>query len=182
MRTGRRPKQQPARPHHLKRANFAFIDSQNLNLGIRELGWRLDHAKFRTYLTDKYQVGIAYLFLGFLPENQDLYRSLQQAGYVLIFKPTFKRTDGIVKGNVDAELVLQAMIDLEHYDQAVIVTSDGDFACLVVYLRQQQKLRTVLSPNRAKCSVLLRRAAQDTINYLNDLRGKLALSPTKKHR
>ena len=27
--------------------NYAFIDSQNLNLSIRALGWRLDFARFR---------------------------------------------------------------------------------------------------------------------------------------
>ena len=42
--------------------------------------------------------------------------------------------EGKPKGNVDAELVLQAMIDYQDYERAVIVTSDGDFACLVRYL------------------------------------------------
>jgi len=30
--------------------NFAFIDSQNLNLGIQSLGWKLDYRRFRIYL------------------------------------------------------------------------------------------------------------------------------------
>jgi len=34
--------------------NYAFIDSQNLNLSIREQGWVLDFKKFRIYLKDKY--------------------------------------------------------------------------------------------------------------------------------
>ncbi len=36
--------------------NFAFIDSQNLNLSIRALGWRLDFRRFRVYLKEKYEV------------------------------------------------------------------------------------------------------------------------------
>lgn len=32
--------------------NYAFIDSQNLNLAIRTLGWKLDFARFRTYLAE----------------------------------------------------------------------------------------------------------------------------------
>lgn len=47
---------------------------------------------------------------------------------------------GKPKGNVDAELVLQAMIDYRDYERAVIVTSDGDFACLVRYLYEEGKL------------------------------------------
>jgi hypothetical protein len=35
---------------------YAFIDSQNLNLGIKDLGWNLDFARFRVYLKDKYKV------------------------------------------------------------------------------------------------------------------------------
>ena len=43
--------------------NYAFIDSQNLNLGIQELGWFLDWRKFRVYLKEKYSVVKAYLFI-----------------------------------------------------------------------------------------------------------------------
>jgi hypothetical protein len=85
-----------------KENNFAFIDSQNLNLGIQELGWKLDYGKFRTYLKQKYGVKRAYLFLGYLPENQDMYTDLQQKGYVLVFKPILRNNDGTIKGNVDA--------------------------------------------------------------------------------
>lgn len=88
-----------------KHNNYAFIDSQNLNLSIRDQSWILNFRKFRIYLKDKYSVSKAFLFIGYVPENQDLYTNLQKAGYILIFKPTLKRPDGKVKGNVDAELV-----------------------------------------------------------------------------
>ncbi|MDP2790072.1 MAG: NYN domain-containing protein [bacterium] len=90
--------------------NFAFIDSQNVNLGIRELGWRLDFKRFRVYLKEKYDVERAYIFIGYMPENQKLYTRLQEFGYILIHKPILRYKDGTVKGNCDAELVLQAMI------------------------------------------------------------------------
>lgn len=97
--------------------------------------------RFRVYLHEKYGVATASLFIGYMPENQQLYSALQKCGYVLIFKPVLQRKDGKVKGNVDAALVLQAMIDYGIYDQAVIVTSDGDFHCLVKYLNEHNKLR-----------------------------------------
>ncbi len=71
-----------------KENNYAFIDSQNLNLGVRSQGWFLDFLKFRVYLAEKYGVKVAYLFIGYIQKNQDLYSSLQKCGYVLIFKPT----------------------------------------------------------------------------------------------
>jgi len=107
--------------------NYAFIDSQNLNLSIRQLGWVLDFAKFRVYLKDKLGVSKAFVFLGYVPQNQGLYTNLQKQGYILIFKPTLTLPSGKVKGNVDAELILHAMIEYDNYDKAVIVTGDGDF-------------------------------------------------------
>ena len=41
---------------------YAFIDSQNLNLGIRSLGWKLDFERFFVYLQDKYRVRKAFSF------------------------------------------------------------------------------------------------------------------------
>ena len=153
--------------------NFAFIDSQNVNLGVRGDGWKLDWKRFRVYLKEHYGVMRAYIFIGFLPENQALYNSLQRYGYILVFKPVTYRKDGKAKGNVDAELVLQVMIDYNEYERAVIVTSDGDFACLVKYLYDQQKLKRVLSPNIKGCSVLLKRAAREKIDFLENARAKL---------
>ena len=77
--------------------NYAFIDSQNLYKGIRDLGWQLDFKRFRVYLTHKYHVGKAFLFIGYLPQNTNLYRALQDYSYTLIFKPTIPDKDGKTK-------------------------------------------------------------------------------------
>lgn len=160
---------------------YAFIDSQNLNLGIKSLGWRLDFKRFRIYLKEKYNVSTAYLFIGFVLANQDLYSSLQKAGYILIFKPTLPDKDGHIKGNIDADLVLQAMIDYKHYGKAVIITSDGDFYSLIKYLYEHHKLQFVMSPYVKTCSVLLKRAAKEKIVFMNNLRKKLGYKK-KEHR
>ena len=156
-----------------KENNFAFIDSNNLYLGIQSLGWKLDFVRFRRYLKEKYNVRVAYLFIGYIQENQVLYSSLQKAGYVLIFKSVFSNINGDVKGNVDADLVLQTMIDYKNYDKAVIVTSDGDFYSLVKYLYENGKLKIVISPYTKTCSVLLKKSAKEKIVFMDNLRKKL---------
>ena len=108
-------------------SNYAFIDSQNLNLGIRSQGWKLDWRKFRQYLRNKYNVTKAFIFIGYKPGNEALYTRMQDMGYFLILKPTMELLDGTVKGNVDAELVLHAMIEFKNYQKAIIVSGDGDF-------------------------------------------------------
>jgi len=152
--------------------NSAFIDSQNLNLSIKEQGWQLDFKRFRVYLKDKYSVTKAFIFIGYVPTNESLYTSLQEYGYIIIFKPTLSLPDGRVKGNIDAELVLHAMIEYPNYDKAVIVTGDGDFYCLIEYLKKNNKLEKLIIPNKYKFSSLLRKFAKN-MAFMNDLRGKL---------
>jgi len=160
--------------------NYAFIDGQNLNLGIKDQGWKIDLKKFRVYLTEKFNVKRVYYFIGFIEGNNVLYKSLQEYGYLLIFKPTFQGRDGEVKGNCDAELVLQVMIDFNEYDKAVIVSGDGDFGCLVSYLIDKKKLGMVIAPDYKKCSWLLRKAAKNKyIMFLNGLKNKLAYKKKK---
>jgi hypothetical protein len=66
--------------------NFAFIDGQNLFLGLREIGLTLDYRRFRIYLRERFQVAEAYYFIGYIPAHEALYTSLQRAGFVLQFK------------------------------------------------------------------------------------------------
>ena len=127
---------------------YAFIDSQNLNLGVQSQGWKLDWRKFRQYLKNKYNVSEAYLFIGYKPGNEMLYTNLQKMGFLLILKPTMILPDKSVKGNVDAELVLHSMIQFPNYDKAIIVSGDGDFFCLVEYLESKNKLLHILTPNK----------------------------------
>jgi uncharacterized LabA/DUF88 family protein len=153
---------------------FAFIDSQNLNLGTLDIGWKLDFAKFRLYLRNKYNVQKAYLFIGYIEKNTNLYQKLQEFGYVLIFKPVLsvKKENGVIyKGNVDAELVLHTMIQKENFDKAIIVSGDGDFYCLVEYLYKEGLLCKVMTPN-SKFSSLLREFG-DYIVDITLLRDKL---------
>jgi uncharacterized LabA/DUF88 family protein len=153
--------------------HYAFIDSQNVNLATLDQGWKLDFARFRVYLKDKYNVSKALLFIGYIPANQPLYNYLQASGYIVIFKPTLLREGGEIKGNVDAELVLYSMIEYNNYDKAVIVTGDGDFYCLVDYLNKQGKLLRLLVPNVHKYSKLLKPFAPNKLDFMNNLRNKL---------
>ena len=159
--------------------NYAFIDSQNVNLAIRDLGWKLDYRKFRIYLKEKYQVTKAYIFIGYMPKNRSLYSSLEDRGYVLVFKPTLEFYGGKVKGNVDGELILQAAIEYNNYDKAVIISGDGDFYCIVDYLNKHNKLKRLIVPNSRKYSGLLKPFAIDKIEFMNQLKNRLEYKPSK---
>jgi len=146
----------------ISKSCYVFIDSQNLNLGIKSRGWNLDFRKFRIYLKNKYGVGRAYLFIGFIPGNEKLYSNLKRFGYILIFKPVLEYKEK-VKGNVDAELVLHCILEMRNYGKAIVVSGDGDFYCLVEYLESKRKLLKILVPTK-QYSSLLRRFNKD--NYI----------------
>ena len=151
---------------------YAFIDAQNLNLGTaRDVknaegkvlyhGKRLDFRKFRHYLREKYNVSQAYLFIGLVPGNTQLYEQLQRAGFTLIFKQVVQFRDSAgdikTKGNVDTDIVLYAAAKLfASFDQAVFVSGDGDFVSLYDYMQEHGKLQQIIVPNRYRYSRLLR--------------------------
>jgi len=156
--------------------NYIFIDAQNLNLGIINQGWKLDFKRFNIYLKDKYKAKIIFIFIGFVKENKKLYDFLKLAGYTIIFKPTIKHNnkDQMIhlKGNVDAELVLQSMIEYNNYCQAILISGDGDFYCLIKYLLGKQKLLKIIIPDCKSYSSLLKKFMAQ-ITFMNSLRQKL---------
>jgi uncharacterized LabA/DUF88 family protein len=156
--------------------NYAFIDGANLHGGIKSLGWRLDYKKFRVWLTEKYSVSTAYIFLGLIPKYNDMYTSLQEAGFTLAFKEVVYDENGKPKGNCDADLVVKVMQETfdKVFDKAIIVSSDGDYASLIKFLISKQKLEVILSPAKAKkCSILLKRTGA-RIAYIDDQKNLLS--------
>lgn len=190
--------QQPPRRHRQPKAkqpnNYAFIDSQNLNLGVQKVGWKMDWKRFRQWLADEYGVTHAYMFIGYMAENESLYELMHDHGYLVVLKPTLevkakpddetgKEADEqkpIVKGNIDADLVLYAMKEYRNYNKAVIVSGDGDFFGLVEYLAQQKKLLKLLTPNQRYSTLL--KEFESYIEGLDQHRNELAYHDRYFHK
>ncbi len=165
-----------------KKKVYAYIDAANLHKGVMSLGWELNYRRLRVWLKDKYDVSNAYLFIGFVAKNKNLYTYLQEAGFILVYKEVTYDGGGKVKGNCDALLVLKATSDYyeKHYDVAVIVSSDGDYAELVDFLKNKEALKMIVSPSN-KCSYLLRKQNIPLL-YLDTQRGKLEEKGTIKRK
>lgn len=175
-----------------KQGNYAFIDSQNLNLGIQKVGWKMDWRKFRIFLAEKYNVSRAYMFIGYMPENETLYEQMHSLGYSIVLKPTVEpqkdpnlpedqQDDAkrVVKGNIDADLVLFAMKEQNNYDKAVIVSGDGDFYSLCEFLINKQKLLKIMAPNWQYSTLL--KEFENYILRLDTLRSELSYRHKKRH-
>src|SRR3989338_2356877 len=140
--------------------NFAYIDGANLNSALKELKWALDYKRLKVWLSEKYGVGRAYIFIGLIPKYKNLYTYLQESGFTLVFKEVVYDGTGKPKGNCDADLVLQAARDTyeNNFEKVIIVASDGDYASLVKFLLEKWKILALLSPSEEKkCSILLKR-------------------------
>jgi uncharacterized LabA/DUF88 family protein len=141
-----------------RKNNLAFIDGQNLYLGTKQDGWSIDLSKLKIYLQDKYNVKEAYYFIGYLQEeNNELYKEIQKAGFIVIFKDHNEYAISKKKGNVDTDIVFEIMKNLIEnidFDKIVLVSGDGDYKKLVDYLIEKDRFKRILFPNGNKASSL----------------------------
>lgn len=169
---------------HDSGGTYAFIDSQNLNLGTQKVGWKMDWRKFRKYLRENHNVTKAFMFIGYMPEFEEMYNQLHEAGYLIVLKPTqdLSKVGTVIedkpddkkaiKGNIDADLVLWVMKEINNYQSAIIVSGDGDFHSLVEYLKSKNKLGHILVPNWQYSQLL--KEFDDYIIRIDNLRNQLS--------
>lgn len=151
-----------------------YIDGNNLYRSAKELGFEIDYKKFRGWLRQKYNTTNVYLFIGLVPERVKFYEYLQSCGFILVFKQTVSVGEKI-KGNCDAELVLKTVSDFytKSFNSCILITGDGDFGCLVEFLKDNNTITGVIAPDENKCSILIRNKNIE-ITFLNDLYHKFS--------
>ncbi len=145
-----------------------YIDGNNLYRSAKDLGFNIDYKKFRGWLRQKFNPIFVYLFIGLVPKRISFYEYLQKCGYILVFKQTISVGEKI-KGNCDTELVLKNVIDYyeKSFHSCILITGDGDFGCLVEFLKENKSIDYIVAPDRNKCSILLRNKNTKII-FLNE--------------
>lgn len=158
-----------------------YIDGNNLYRSAKGVGFDIDYKKFRGWLRQKYSATKVYLFIGLVPERVKFYQHLQECGFVLVFKQTVSVGEGVVKGNCDAELVLECISDFyeKDFDECILIRGDGDFGCLVEFLKDKNVISSVIAPDENKCSFLIRNKNVE-ITFLNNLYHKFCRKPQKE--
>ena len=157
--------------------NIAHIDGQNLNLGIKEINLKVDFAKFRIYLKDKYHIKYAYYYLGHKQDSNvsmtSLYDNLQKAGFILRFKDFNELMISAKKGNVDCDIIFHIMESLykkESKGKVLLVSGDGDYKKIVDFLIQENKFLKILFPNKKFASSLYKKLGSEKCDNLNNIR------------
>lgn len=168
--------------------NIAFIDGQNLFMGTSATkpAWRVDLVKFRRYLREKYKVEKAYYYMGFVQDkNQDLYDSVQEAGFILRFRKHNSAMKGKKKGNVDSDIIFDVMHALyknKDFSKIILVSGDGDYKMLVDFLIEEGVFEKILFPNKRFASSLYKDITSRYFAHLDDVGVRRKVELQQKRR
>lgn len=130
-------------------------------------------------MKDKYHVIEAYYVFGFVSEEQqDLYKTLQKAGFIVLFKEHHAGLLGKKKGNVDTDIVFEVMkmmIERKDVSKYLLVSGDGDYKKMVDYLIKKNAFKKILFPNQKFASSLYLKLGSERFDYLEkeDVRAKI---------
>ena len=157
-----------------KTITYVFIDAQNLHLGIKDSGWKLDYLKFNIYLKEKYKAEKIFMYIGYIQSYENLYKYLRERDFHIVFKKVLNRNyRSDIKGNVDVCLTVDSIRKSNRYSQAIFISADGDFLPLYDYLyKEKKKDLIILIPNIKKYSKLLIKY-RSKLRFMNDLRDKI---------
>ena len=153
--------------------NYAYIDNQNLYMATKfaDEPWLIDMKRFRVYLSEKYHVSKAYLFMGaHNPDYEKRYTRYRNFGYELVFRLHSSGSLGQKKGNIDTDLIFLCMRDVyedKTLDKVLIVSRDGDYFRMVEHLCESGRLAKVLLPSHKNASSLYKALADEYRVYLD---------------
>ena len=141
-----------------------FIDGANLFYTQRHLGWQIDFSRLMSFFMSGYaSVQANYYVPASEPvseENAAFTRVLIAHGYRITSKSVKKivnRETGVIvmKGNLDVELVVDALIDVDQYDTFILFSGDSDFLPLIRALKAKGKEVIVYSTQGLSARELL---------------------------
>ena len=168
-----------------------FIDGANLYSAARSLGFDIDYKRLLAEFGKKGYLLRAYYYTA-LAEDQEfstlrpLIDWLDYNGYSVVTKPLKEFFDQSgrrkVKGNMDIELVIDAMELCEQVDHIVLFSGDGDFRRLAEAVQRKGKKFSVVSTLQTQPPMIaddLRRQADNFIE-LSDLQNTIGRDPAER--
>lgn len=131
-----------------------FIDGANLYTTMRKLRWDMDYGKLLNFWNERGSVIYAGYYTAVLQNREDnniqsLLDWLSYHGWSVVTKPAREYTNdqGVkwIKGNMDMEMAMDALVQAKHLDHVILGTGDGDFKVLVYELQRMGVTVTVMS-------------------------------------
>lgn len=173
---------------------FVFFDAANLWEAQKIKGRFIDYEKILKYIKINFQAdSVKVFYYTAYPANgtrnysldgkHKFYTFLKKGLGFQVRKKQLKRIkelskEGesvIEKGNMDVELVIDAMYHIKKYDIAIFFTGDSDFLSLITHLKKVGKKVYIFS-SKKNISEELRTGAdgyKDILNIENDIWGRI---------
>ena len=168
-----------------------FIDGANLYSTAKTLGFDIDYKRLlREFQSTSYLLR-AYYYTAMIEDQEystlrPLVDWLDYNGYTVVTKPLKEFFDQNgrrkLKGNMDIELVVDAMELVDQVDHYVLFSGDGDFRRLVEVLQRRGRKVSVVSTLQTQPPMIaddLRRQADHFID-LADLGPKIGRDPAER--
>jgi uncharacterized LabA/DUF88 family protein len=168
-----------------------FIDGANLYATSKALGFDIDYRKMLGYFQKKGYLLRSYYYTALIEDQEyssirPLIDWLDYNGFKVVTKPAREFTDSMgrrkVKGNMDIELVIDALQMAETVDHFVLFSGDGDFKPLVEALQRKGRKVSVISTVSSTPPMIsdeLRRAADHFVD-LAALRNDIGRTPSER--
>ena len=168
-----------------------FIDGPNLYAATKALGFDIDYKLLRSEFMRRGKMLRAFYYTALI-ENEEyspirpLVDWLEYNGFTLVTKPAKEFTDATgrrkIKGNMDIELVVDALGMADHVEHIVLFSGDGDFEPLVGALQRKGVRVSVVSTIRSSPPMIaddLRRQADNFIE-LEELKDVIGRTPREE--
>ncbi len=141
--------------------------------GYKEEGKEINLEKlvkyFEAELLKKDKTEAEVVLLGRHLEKAKFYRDLEVIGYDLRIKPTkvFTSIEGTTttKANCDVDLTFDMMRFMSQYNEAVMLSGDGDFAPILEYLKRKNKKIRVLARFERTAREIKELAGEDFVDF-----------------
>ena len=150
-----------------KKVTYVFIDASNIIYGARAEGWFIDQEKLFRYLKKKFNISKAFFYYGKDSKNEKqekFLNKLKTFGYTLRVKE-IKRFGKRTKANCDVDLTMDMLLMENEYDRAIVLTGDGDFAPLFLYLISKRKKIIIISSPKITARDLKKIVGNEHIDF-----------------
>ncbi|WP_100656893.1 NYN domain-containing protein [Alteromonas flava] len=116
-----------------------FVDVQNIYYTCRqEYQRQFNYRQFYAQLAEKCDVCVANAYaIDSHNDGQHRFQSaLRNIGFDVKLKPYIQRADGSAKGDWDVGITIDVMDIASEVDEVILLSGDGDFAQLLVRIKQ----------------------------------------------
>ena len=170
------------RKSNKKLITFAFIDASNIIYGAADHGWKMDFVKLHSYLRIRFKVDRIYYYAGLDKDNLkqiQFYEKLQEFGYTLRLVPVKVFKDGKKKADIDSRMTFEMMKYFAKYDNAVVLSGDGNYYWVLEYLLLNKKSVKLIAHTKSTAREL-KKLFGEKFTDLSRIKNKIEFKGNKK--